>query len=63
MASRQTPLLDQLLREGFTPPLQRSLLRDALQRQSHPDLLLPPEPVLERCTTLLPSTPEPAARR
>ena len=63
MASRQTPLLDQLLREGFTPPLQRPLLRDALQRQSHPDLLLPPEPLLERCTTLLPSTPEPAARR
>ncbi|MEB3177377.1 MAG: twin-arginine translocation pathway signal [Synechococcus sp.] len=63
LASRQTPLLDQLLRDGFTPPLQRPLLQNALQRQSHPQLLLPPEPLLQRCTTLLPSAPEPAARR
>ena len=59
---RRSPLLDQLLRAGFTPPLQRSTLEAALARQPHAELLLPTEEVLQRCTSLLPLAPEPAPR-
>lgn len=55
-APRQAPLLDQLLRAGFTPPLQRPQLAAALARQRFSELLLPPEPLLARCSTLLPAT-------
>tara|TARA_E500000178_G_scaffold52913_1_gene48931 strand:- start:6492 stop:7412 length:921 start_codon:yes stop_codon:yes gene_type:complete len=60
LAPRSSPLLDQMLRSGFTPPLQRALLEPALSRQLRPELLLPPEPVLKRCTSLLPLAPEAA---
>ena len=59
---RRSPLLDQLLRAGFTPPLERPLLQAALARQPHAELLLPEAAVLERCTSLLPLAPEPAPR-
>ena len=59
---RRSPLLDQLLRAGFTPPLDRSLLEAALARQPHAELLLPKDEVLQRCTSLLPLAPEPAPR-
>jgi len=52
LAPRKSPLLDQLLRAGFTPPLQRSLLEAALARQPQSELLLPPPQLLKRCTTL-----------
>jgi len=53
LAPRKSPLLDQLLRAGFTPPLQRSLLEAALARQPQAELLLPPPQLLKRCTTLI----------
>ncbi len=56
LAPRQSPLLDQLLRAGFTPPLQRQKLAAALARQRFSELLLPPEPLLARCSTLLPAS-------
>ena len=59
---RRSPLLDQLLRAGFTPPLQRPLLEAALARQPHAELLLPPAEVLQRCTSLMPLAPETAPR-
>ena len=59
---RRSPLLDQLLRVGFTPPLERPMLEAALARQPHAELLLPPAEVLQRCTSLLPLAPEPAPR-
>ena len=59
---RRSPLLDQLLRAGFTPPLERPLLEAALARQPHAELLLPNNEVLQRCTSLLPLAPEPAPR-
>ena len=59
---RRSPLLDQLLRAGFTPPLERPVLEPALARQPHAELLLPAAAVLQRCTTLLPLAPEPAPR-
>ena len=58
LAPRSSPLLDQMLRSGFTPPLKRPLLESALKRQIHPELLLPPEAVLQRCTSLMPLAPE-----
>ena len=59
---RRSPLLDQLLRVGFTPPLDRALLEPALARQPHAELLLPTVEVMQRCTSLLPLAPEPAPR-
>ena len=60
LAPRRSPLLDQLLRAGFTPPLQRSLLAAALARQPHAELLLPADELLARCSSLAPlrSAPE-----
>ncbi|WP_411876096.1 hypothetical protein [Vulcanococcus limneticus] len=54
------PLLDRLLAGGWVPPLPRQRLAPALARWPEPlrELLLPPAPLLERCTNLAPFTPE-----
>ncbi len=53
LAPRKSPLLDQLLRAGFTPPLKLPLLAAALSRQPQAQLLRPPAELLEKCTTLI----------
>ncbi|MBM5790756.1 MAG: hypothetical protein FJ053_03170 [Cyanobacteria bacterium M_surface_10_m1_298] len=53
------PLVDRLLAAGWVPPLPRPQL-DALLRRWPPrlrPLLLPPEPVLSRCTNLVAFSP------
>lgn len=59
-ASLQSPLLPRLLAAGWVPPLPRPSLEAALQGFS-PSLqrvLLPPEPVLQRCRDLPPLEPQ-----
>ena len=53
LAPSKSPLLDQLLRAGFTPPLKLPLLAAALSRQPQAQLLRPPAELLERCTTII----------
>ena len=53
LAPSKSPLLDQLLRAGFTPPLQRPQLEAALSRQPQAELLRPPAELLKRCTTIM----------
>jgi hypothetical protein len=53
LAPRKSPLLDQLLRAGFTPPLQRPLLETALARQPQAELLLPPVQLLKQCNSII----------
>ena len=52
-------LLPKLLAAGWVPPLPRAQLEVALQRlpPAVAQLLLPPEPVLERCWSLPPLDP------
>jgi len=52
-------LLPKVLAAGWVPPLPRAQLEPALQRlpRSVAQLLLPPEPVLERCWSLPPLDP------
>jgi len=54
------PLLDRLLAGGWVPPLPRQRLAPALARWPEPlrELLLPSAPLLERCSSLAPFTPE-----
>jgi hypothetical protein len=54
------PLLDRLLAGGWVPPLPRQRLEPALARWPEPlrELLLPPAPLLERCSSLAPFTAE-----
>ncbi len=54
---RRPPLLAQLLRAGFTPPLRRDLLTPALAGLPGAGLQLPSEAILGRCTTLMPLAP------
>lgn len=55
-AALQPPLLPRLLAGGWVPPLPRPQLQQALQQLPAPlaALLLPPEPVLQRCWSLPP---------
>ena len=53
LAPSKSPLLDQLLRAGFTPPLKLPLLAAALSRQPQAQLLRPPAELLKRCTTII----------
>lgn len=52
----EAPLLPDLLRDGWVPPLPRSQLEPALERlpRALSSLLLPPEEVLQRCWSLPP---------
>ncbi|NBP33733.1 MAG: hypothetical protein EB070_10285 [Synechococcaceae bacterium WBA_2_066] len=53
LAPSKSPLLDQLLRAGFTPPLKLPLLAAALSRQPQAQLLRPSAELLARCTTII----------
>jgi putative spermidine/putrescine transport system substrate-binding protein len=60
-AALEEPLLELLLLAGWVPPLPRTELAPLLERlpAAQAALLLPPEPVLERCWNLPPlSTPQ-----
>ena len=52
----EPPLLPRLLAAGWVPPLPRPILQAALRGfpRQQAELLLPPEPVLQRCTSLPP---------
>lgn len=56
----QPPLLPRLLASGWVPPLPRPALAAALEGFSPTlaEVLLPPEPVLERCVALPPLGPD-----
>jgi hypothetical protein len=56
----EAPLLGRLLAAGWVPPLPRDSLEEALKGfpAALAQLLLPPEPVLARCTSLPPLRPE-----
>ena len=56
----EPPLLTTVLAGGWVPPLRRSELAPALARlpQGIPELLLPPDAVLQRCWSLPPLSPE-----
>ena len=58
-AGARLPMLDRLLAGGWVPPLPPEQLQPALARW--PDrlrpLLLPPQPLLRRCTNLVPLSP------
>ena len=51
------PLLAQLLRAGFTPPVRRDLLAASLAALPWAELQLPADALLSRCRTLAPLTP------
>jgi hypothetical protein len=54
---RRPPLLAQLLRAGFTPPVRHDLLAGSLAALPGSELQVPPEDLLSRCQTLAPWTP------
>lgn len=54
---RRPPLLAQLLRAGFTPPVRRDLLAASLAALPWAELQLPADALLSRCRTLAPLTP------
>jgi len=60
----EAPLLGRLLAAGWVPPLPRAALEGALAGFPPPmvRLLLPPDPVLARCTSLPPLQPEERTR-